>query len=218
MISKGFSVGEVIKFGWETLKKHLVFFIGLAILSIFLYVITSFWGQDYEKHIFTGILTSILGVILNTIVKTGWINVGLKGADRLVPQFKDFFVNWRSLVYYFVATILYSLLVGIGLILFVIPGLYWATKYGLYGYFIVDQNAGPIEAFKLSDQATYGAKWDFFCFLFIISILNLLGLIAFVFGLVVTVPISYVSEALVYRKLSARPVDRIILPEEATTL
>lgn len=203
MISKGFSIGEVIKTGWRAFKEHILFFIILFIFVAFLHAIPSFFdSQDPDQS--PNLLIVLLAVIINLIVKTGWINVSLRASDRQSLQFKDFFVNWRSILNFLVASILFFLLISVGLFLFVIPGIYWATKYGLYGYFIIDKKAGPLEAFQLSGQTTYGAKWDLLGLILVLILLNVLGLLALVIGLVITIPVSSIAEAAAYRKLLAQ--------------
>lgn len=69
----------------------------------------------------------------------------------------------------FVEYILYRLLTALGLILFVIP-IYFAVKFSLYPYFIIDQDCGIIDSLTKSSRAV---KNNFFnvLLIFLISLL-----------------------------------------------
>jgi len=83
----------------------------------------------------------------------------------------------------------------------------WAIKYQFFGYLIVDRGLGPVEAIRKSAGVTDGAKVDLFLFGLLIAGINLLGMLALVVGLFVTLPLSLIAYAHVYRRLSgAAPV------------
>ena len=70
-------------------------------------------------------------------------------------------------------------------------------------YLVIDRGLGPIEAMKESWRVTKGHKWQlFFLFLALIG-LNILGAIALIIGLLVTVPISMLAAAHAYRTLTS---------------
>ena len=65
---------------------------------------------------------------------------------------------------------------------------------------------GPIEAFKESGKITAGSKWNLFLLIILLLIIVLLGLLAFIVGIFVALPIAMVAVAYVYRKLSSNTV------------
>ena len=71
------------------------------------------------------------------------------------------------------------------------------------GYFIIEKGYGPIKALGASVSLTKGVKLDLLAFFFILTILNVIGLLLIV-GLFVTFPISAVALAYVYRSLVAQ--------------
>ncbi len=54
-------------------------------------------------------------------------------------------------------------------------------KFSLCFYFVVDKGLGPINALKASSRTTMGAKWSLFVFGILCSLINLLGVLNFVF-------------------------------------
>ena len=97
---------------------------------------------------------------------------------------------------------LYTLLVLFGLIFFIIPGIYFGTKYMFVTYAIVDRDAKIGEAFSLSGKWTKGAKWKLLGLGILVILVNLLGVLALIYGLLVTVPVTMIASAYAYDRLS----------------
>jgi hypothetical protein len=74
------------------------------------------------------------------------------------PRFGETLRDLPLSVKYFGAKMLLTLLVLGGLALAVIPGIYFILRYQLVLYFVVARRCGPLTAFRLSSQATRGAR------------------------------------------------------------
>jgi uncharacterized membrane protein len=70
-------------------------------------------------------------------------------------------------------------------------------------YLVIDKNMGPIDAIKKSWSMTKGHTWDLFLLLLVVIVLIAIGAALLGVGLLVTLPISTVAVAYVYRKFSA---------------
>ncbi len=113
---------------------------------------------------------------------------------------------------------LYSILVGIGCVLFIIPGIYWGIKYMFYYFFIVDEDCGPIEALSESGDLTDGYKWKLLLLLILVSIFGISGYLIVGVGVLVTGPISTLVLLSVYKqlkKIQQEEMDRYI-PKHST--
>lgn len=205
MATKKFSKGEAIRFGWNTMKSNLGFFIGLLIIvgliTVILYVPQ--WLMVKDAPDLASIL-SIVAVVLEIIIEMGMIKIALKFADNSKAELGDLFSCVPLIPKYLIASILYGLIVLGGMILVIIPAIIWGIKFHFFSYFIVDKGEGPIEALKRSSSITMGAKWDLFLFALLIIGINILGFLALVIGLFATIPTSMVAIAFVYRKLLAQ--------------
>ena len=91
-----------------------------------------------------------------------------------------------------------------GFLLLIIPGIIWAIGFQLAPYFVVDKGMDPLEALKKSWAATRGAKWNLFLFGLLLGLINMLGFLALMVGLLFTLPLSMVAMAYVYRKLAVQ--------------
>lgn len=97
----------------------------------------------------------------------------------------------------------------VGLIILSLQVINWIIEFGFYGYILVDKGAGPIEAFKRSIIITRGVKVDLFLFGLLIIAINLLGAFALFVGLFITLPVTMLATAFIYRKLSDEAQDNI---------
>jgi hypothetical protein len=147
---------------------------------------------------------------LKIIIAMGMLKIWLKYADGIKGEFRDLFSCAPLFFKYLFGSILYNLIVFSGLVLLVIPGLFFFIKFKFYDYFIVDQGLGPIAALQRSYQATAGNEWELFFFMLLLLGINMLGCLACGIGLLVTLPASMIAMAFVYRKLLA--------PEESAAI
>jgi hypothetical protein len=88
--------------------------------------------------------------------------------------------------------ILYVIIVTLGCILFVIPGIYLAIRLQFALYYMIDKNISVRQAFKKSYAATTGNFW---------RILAVDVIAAVLMQLIITIPISYLLGVYMYRKL-----------------
>lgn len=186
-----FSKKELLQSGWAKTKEH---FWLLALVLIFVFLVTSatsyWWG-----------LAMVVGIFLSISV----ITLSLDIADGRTPPFVDIFrkyQHWKIFVNYLISSILGGAIVLIGLLLLVVPGIYFAIRLQYYKFLIVDkEDIGPVMALKESWRMTEGHTWNLFLFMLLIILINFIGAILFGIGLFVSVPVSLIAYALLYRKL-----------------
>lgn len=211
--NKQFSIGEALSFGWNTFKINW----GLLLGAFIIFVLIS-GGVDYVlSNIFpatisTGFSIDFSGIILfivNTFLTLGLIKIVLALHDKKETAIGDLCSCANLLIAAVTATFLYLLMVCIGFVLLVLPGMNRGIMFQFYGFVIVDKKVVPIQALKESKKITCGLKENSFSgvnmnlFLFDLSLLgiNIVGVLCLVVGLLVTIPITFLSCAYVYRKL-----------------
>jgi uncharacterized membrane protein len=96
------------------------------------------------------------------------------------------------------------LIVAVGLLLLVVPGLVWSVKYQFAPFLIVDRQGGIKEVFRKSGEITAGVKGEVFLFFLLVMAINLAGLLAFGLGIFTTLPATMIAYAFLYRKLLER--------------
>ena len=214
---KRFSKGEAIEFGWRTMRANLGLFIVFMLISLLAGSFFSGFAGLFEKRLplFSTIFN--LGYIFLTIaINIVGIKIALKFCDNDEREISQVISFTPSLFLRFAGGyILYSLLVVAGFILLIVPGVIWMVKYQYVIYFITDRDMEIGEAFKRSSEITNGVKWELFAFLILLSLINLAGVICFFVGLLVTIPVTMVAMAYVYRKLSGMPAADTVNPFQA---
>lgn len=109
-------------------------------------------------------------------------------------RFRDFFrlFSLSRLFRLIGVFVLYASAITLGLVLFIIPGIYLAVKLQFALYYMIDQNISVGQAFKRSYAATTGNFW---------RILAVDVIAAVLMQLIITIPISYLLGVYMYRKL-----------------
>ncbi|MEX0940190.1 MAG: hypothetical protein WDZ41_02430 [Candidatus Babeliales bacterium] len=128
----------------------------------------------------------------------GWSKIALNFYDNKPNQVSTLFSCYNLIFKDAIAALLYMLGTILGLLLFIVPGIYFAIVFGFYHLFIVDQNAGIIESFKKSAKLTRNIRWHLFALILLLVIITQpfhMGFVLFAF------PFFALAYAYVYRTL-----------------
>ncbi len=200
-----FVIGEAIRFGWDTAKANLGFFILLMLASgVILCVPQIFKAIGGRQSLILWLLITLFSIVLQAVITLGLTRISLKFVDDGKASFGDLFDCVPLFLDYLVAYFIYGLIVFAGLILLVVPGIIWAIQFMFYPLAIVDRGLPPVKALKFSSALTKGSKMDLLLLILLLFLINLLGALPLGLGLLITAPLSMVSCAYVYRKLQAR--------------
>jgi len=217
MPEKRFSKREAVEFGWRTMRANIAIFIIFLVVSMLAGFFFSGFAGLFEKRLPVLSLIFNLGYVLLTIaINIVGIKIALKFCDndrRAIAEVISFTPS--QFLKFAAGYILYSLLVAAGLILFIVPGVVFMVKYQYVIYFIADKDAYIGEAFQRSSAITRGIKWELFVFLILLSLINMAGVICFFVGLIVTIPVTMIAMAYVYRKLSGSSAEGTLNPFQA---
>ncbi len=201
---KRFSKKEALQFGLSTTRKHFFFLaeivLFLMLLNVLPGIITPTIRQDFSAA--ASLLVSIIFGALQMVINIGLITISVRFVEGKTNTFKDLFSH-IPFIAYLLGSIVYGFIVLGGMILLIIPGIIWGIKYGFYPYLIVDRRLGVFDALKKSAEITKGEKWNLFIFGILLGVINLAGFLFFFVGLFVTIPITMLAMAYVYRKLLA---------------
>ena len=189
-----FSKKEAVKFGFGIAKSNLLFFIGLLIIVFFVSAVASSLRGEAQKSALAYLVLSIVQYLVNIVIGMGLIRISLEFIGKAKPKIRDI-VYYKPIVRYVLASIVTGIVVILGLVLLIIPGVILAT------YLIVDKNLGPIEAIKKSWSVTRGNTWNLFFFGILLGLINILGMVCLLVGLFITIPLGMLATTFVYRKL-----------------
>ena len=79
----------------------------------------------------------------------------------------------------------------VSVLLFIVPVLYLSLRSFLWTYLVIDKEIGGYLALKKSFQLTQNKSSEIICYLFLIALFNLVGLLSII-GICFTIPITYI--------------------------
>lgn len=216
--SEPLGISEVIGRGFDLTKRHFGILLGAiaiifgfslvtSLLETVVEAIGAFSGENSDGgkvEIVLTILSAIItiaGQLFELFLTLGLIRFGLNFVSGRQANLGMLFGELRLLPRMVGATILYGLMVALGLILLVVPGIYLALKFSQYQYAIVDRNLGVIDSLKYSSEITAGSLWQLLGLAVLLILINLLGVVALCVGLIFTIPLTNVITWLCYRWL-----------------
>ncbi len=198
---KAFSIQEALLAGWTAFKIQAGDFIALLLLVGILSVLPN-WAIQQIQIVWLALLLGFILLPFQYFLYAGVIKIVLAVTDDGKPvRMNDLFSAGDIFVNYLLGSILFGLIMAVGILLLIVPGLIFSVMFLFYGFFIVDKHMGPVEALKASAALTKGVRWQLFGFLLDLALLNIAGALLLGVGLLVTIPVSCLATASVYRKL-----------------
>jgi uncharacterized membrane protein len=202
--SGDFEIADALSFGWDRFKANIGPLAITVAVVIFVEIVLSVISSGRTG--FGGFILSLVTFLIGQIIAMGWVRISLNIVGGRPAGVSDMWERLDLFVPYVVAAIIFSVMVGIGFILLIVPGVYLALTFGFYGFNVMDKEMGALDALKRSVELTRGRKWKLLAFWVTILFLNLLGLILLVVGVLVTAGVSLIAVGYVYRSLEgARP-------------
>ncbi len=198
-----FKATECISFGWQTFKKRAWYLIGIFILlEISTVIINRLQFQGGASA-----FVSALALVVSVLTGIATIFIFLKAHDDVAQvTLADAWnkIDVSLLGRYLGAYILYILIIVVGFILFIIPGIIFMLMFSQTLFLVVDRGLGPIEALKESKRITTGYKVG----LFLLNLLSLgvalAGLICIFIGLFAAIPVILLAQMHAYRFMEGR--------------
>jgi uncharacterized membrane protein len=179
---------------WELVKPHW-----LPLAAMFL-IVTAIGCVPYAGGcamfviggaIYVGISRAILGVIAG---RTPSVGMMFEGFDRFGQAF--------------LAALVTGLLIGLGTLLLIVPGIILAIMWMFVSLVLAETNLEFWPAMEYSANLTAGYRWELFCLMLACLVVGILGMLACCVGIFVAQPVIFTAIALAYRFLQARQAAR----------
>ncbi len=192
-----FSATNIIGQAWDLWKRHIVF--TWMILGITLAIHIVFTILDPKGESF---LVAILSSLVSLFFGLGTIALFLKlvRTDQ-EGEIKEIVGQVDIYMQAVIATIVFALMLFVGFILLIIPGIYVAVRFMFLSYVLVDQKLGWKESLREASRLSEGNRLNLFGFMVLLALMNMLGALALVIGLLVTAPLSYIAMTMAYEYL-----------------
>lgn len=181
-------IGNYFGRGWAIFKEYAWAFVVFTLVSVAIAVLTSLLpfplGRNEDGQ------GGLVNAIISPILAAGYYIVGFQIARNRPKSFGDFFRGFNKFLQLLLVNIVGSILIAIGLILLIIPGLYLAIAYIFSVSFVVEKNLGFWQALETSRKVITKKWFSFFLLALALLALNIGGAILLGVGLLVTIPLS----------------------------
>jgi len=231
MTTKKIVIGDILNESWAIVKKNVWVFaatmLGYFIIYSLIYLLfggigaattaiapgdsSAAMSQALTSMFSVGaILTWLLMTIISAFFYLGFYKMALDSADGKNPDLSSFTsISMKKIINLFLANLIYGIVVYIGLIACIIPGIFLAVRLQLYVFNIIDHDANAFDALSRSWNSTKGNSMDIFLLGLALVLVNFVGLICCGIGLLVTMPITIIAFALIYRLLTGGKVEDV---------
>ena len=197
------TVGSSYANGWRQLWKNFLelFLIGLIGFVIGIFTQMGGWSEG-AAGAFLGLLATAYTILVVWPVDYGVSFSYLKAARGDKLEIKNMFEAFQNYWNAVLAALLVSVIVVIGFILLIVPGIVFACKLAFTPYLVVDRKMEVIEAVKGSWSMTNGYAWKVFLIGLLAIPIFIAGLICFGVGIIISLMWIRMAFASLYNAVS----------------
>jgi uncharacterized membrane protein len=195
--------GAALSYGWKKFQENVGPMLAVVLIPVAAQIVLSIIGQAAIHSIAGAAVFQIIGIIVSAVAGLGVYRMALMiTAGETASVGKAFeYDRWGEWI---VFSVVFGLMVGIGLVLCIIPGLFVLAFFGLAPFYFIDGRLSLGEALRASREAVQSKG---LAFAILISIIvGVLGLIACIVGVFVTEAVAYIAVAYLYRYAAGQPV------------
>lgn len=199
------SVRQAVNFAWPIFKKRIGLFTGvlLTILGAWAALeIVVIAGQRFGILLWAAAHLAFLIFVAG--IEVGFLQICLALYDGGEPKFTDTFKLLSLGPRFLAGQLLYLLMVVVGLLFLVVPGVYLSLRYALFGFCMAAGETNPLRSLQKSSILSAGVTAYLLRIFVALLVLNAFGAVLLGLGLFITVPVSVLMLTAVYRQLSTR--------------
>ena len=205
-----FSIGELLSESWSKVKGtkgiiiggFQVFYVVLLAATFILGGVVGIFGALSENLflVFVGeILISLLASALAYPFMAGINMVGIRRAADQPLSFNEIFRHFGRTVPLIITAVVMMLLIYLGMILLLIPGIYLAVAYLLAIPLVVERGLSPWQALEASRKAITQHWFKVFGLFLLLGLIVIVSAIPLGIGLVWSIPLMVVAMGVLYR-------------------
>lgn len=184
---------------WLGVLLYCVAYIGISVVA------TLITGQSFTNPEanagFAAIISNVIIAAASAPLGAGMMMIGVKIARDEQVSGTEVFAHFDKILPLAVAIVLMYVLVALGFLLLIIPGIYLAIGYIMILPLIVDKNLGPWQALELSRKAVTKHWFPVFGFMIVMGLLYFAGFLALVIGLIWAIPTLSIAYGILYRNM-----------------
>jgi uncharacterized membrane protein len=188
-------VGAALSYGFSKYFSNLGPVLAVIFIPVAAQILLLAIGEFIIRGLFGIFLFQILSWVVSAIAALGIYQMTLMITAGQKPDIGKAFTSdrWGE---WFVFSIVFGLMVGVGLLLCVIPGLFVLAFFGMAPFFFLDRGMSLGDSLNASREA---AGRGYAIPVILAIIVGVLGAIACGVGALITAPAAYIAVAFLYR-------------------
>jgi hypothetical protein len=201
-----FALGDALSYGWNAYWKNVGPMLLIAVVVFAIQIAFSALGNATDS-VAVQVIFQLIGTLVSLLITLGWLRVSLEVTNGVKPELGDVF-KANGYGPFILASILFYIGALIGFILLIIPGIIFVATFGFYGFVIAQRGdgVGVLESLQRSHELTRGHRWELFGMALVFLLVNIVGLLACIVGVIFTSGITLIAWAYLYRALSGDTV------------
>ncbi len=208
-----FGVMDTISAAWgktKGIKRYIIgagillyFIAGIALGIVMAIMMPAAMGGEPDPFAMLGMQLVLQPVMLAVVMPFvgGIVVMCLKQIQGREVVFGDLFSVFNKTLPLFLAAILINILVSIGFLLLILPGIYLGVCYLLVVPLIIDRDLGVWEAMEASRKAITKRWFSVFGLYLLLLLIVLVSMIPLGIGLLWTIPLMAMSFMMMYQKM-----------------
>jgi hypothetical protein len=182
------AIGAYLKTGWALFKQYPGGFLGFSLIYA---AITLVLGA-------VPLMGWLVASAISLPLLMGNFIVSAKLMQGHPAVFSDFFTGFNFFLPLMLVAVISSILVSLGLLLLIIPGVYLAVAFLFTGNLVIDRCLDFWPAMNLSRRTVHPMWFGIFAFFLLLLLINLAGALCLGLGLLVTEPLTFCALTAAY--------------------
>lgn len=195
-------ISDLLRKAWQSLKAQIWVLAGLVIgyTIISLLLTCTMPYVSYPGRAALGLANTFFTLVF----ALGYLKNLFQALDGEEPQFSAYGQMSRKVFALLFAYILYTVIVALGLVLLIVPGVYVGLRWVFAPQIIVEENAGALSSLRRSWEITRGTTGQVFKLVLAGCGIMLLGYLALGIGIFLAIPLVHLMMCAAYRQLIIR--------------
>jgi uncharacterized membrane protein len=188
-----FQIQEILEKAWVLFKARAAFHIGFMFVIGSIQAVFTIYLEDF---------LSIYTILLAPALVAGFYLVANRISQGEYLDFQNYFDGFKYWLLVVTINLVSGILTVLGIIALIVPGVYLGVGYIFAILFGVFGGFDFWTSMEYSRRIVHTNWWKFFGFVLVLLLLNIAGLLALLIGLLVTVPVTYLSIYVLFEDLT----------------
>jgi len=202
-LNPDWDLGDVFKEAWELTKEYKLAMWGAFLIYIGISVVIGLPFEFFDNKE-SPVMVLVSQIIIGLVTYPLGVGITMMGVKRSVGLPVNAFMvfdYYPKTIPIFLLYLLMMIMIVLGILLLVIPGIYLAIAYSMAVPLMIEKNMRLWEALETSRKAIHKCWFGVFGLYIVLGVILLVSIIPLGIGLIWSMPFLFISMGIVYRSL-----------------